>query len=219
MGPVEYAAGTVQLWYIVIYCRLSWIHQHALFSLQGSFAELCLPLAGSGPINHVAFWQSCAHARSVSTASVFLLARQPCWTLLTSFVTELCLLSTNVFDKALHMSKFFLSLFSYWSPTAQNGVFNSAIMNNDFMSFATQWIERRHLIRWHKLDSQRQKLHFFSHLWNLEQGKTWKQKRNYYGCSWESGWVIWKDHRGWIWSKYRICMHGNVTVKSLSFCN
>jgi hypothetical protein len=28
-----------------------------------------------------------------------------------------CLLSTKVFDMALHMSKFFLSLFSYWSPT------------------------------------------------------------------------------------------------------
>jgi hypothetical protein len=36
------------------------------------------------------------------------------------------------------MSKFFLSLFSYWFPTAHNRVFNTAIMNNDFMSFATQ---------------------------------------------------------------------------------
>jgi hypothetical protein len=96
------------------------------------------------------------------------------------------------------MSKFFLSLFSYWFPTAHNRVFNTAIMNNDFMSFATQWIERRHHIKWHKPDSQRQKLHVFSHLWNLEVGRTWKQKRNYCGYSWESGWVIWKDHRGWI---------------------
>jgi hypothetical protein len=28
-----------------------------------------------------------------------------------------CLLSTKVFDTALHMSKFLLSLFGYWSPT------------------------------------------------------------------------------------------------------
>jgi hypothetical protein len=91
MGPVVYAAGTAQLWYVVIYCTLSWLRQHALFSLQDILAELCLPLAGSGSISHVAFWQSCAHAWSISTASVSLLARQPCWTLLTSFVPGPCL--------------------------------------------------------------------------------------------------------------------------------
>jgi hypothetical protein len=37
--------------------------------------------------------------------------------LLTSFMPGPCLLSTKVFDMALHMSKFFLSLFSYWPPT------------------------------------------------------------------------------------------------------
>jgi hypothetical protein len=44
------------------------------------------------------------------------LVRQPCWTLLTSFVPGPCLLSTKVFDIALHISKFLLSLFRYWSP-------------------------------------------------------------------------------------------------------
>jgi hypothetical protein len=38
-------------------------------------------------------------------------------TLLTSFVLGPCLLSTKIFDTALHMSKFLLSLFSYWFPT------------------------------------------------------------------------------------------------------
>jgi hypothetical protein len=37
--------------------------------------------------------------------------------LLTSFMPGPCLLSTKVFDMALQVSKFFLNLFSYWSPT------------------------------------------------------------------------------------------------------
>jgi hypothetical protein len=33
MDPVAQAAGTVQLWYVVIYYRLSWLGQHVLFFL------------------------------------------------------------------------------------------------------------------------------------------------------------------------------------------
>jgi hypothetical protein len=111
------AGGTAQLWYVVIYWRLYWLHQHVLFSLQGSLAEPCLPLAGSMPFSQEALWQSHPHAKATFTASVSLPARLPCWTLLTSFMTGLCLLSTKDFYTALLMSKFLLSLFSYWSST------------------------------------------------------------------------------------------------------
>jgi hypothetical protein len=62
-------------------------------------------------------WHSQAHVKATSTASVSPLARQPCGTLLTSFVLGPCLLSTKDLDVAMLMLRFLLSLFSYWSPT------------------------------------------------------------------------------------------------------
>jgi hypothetical protein len=59
-----------------------------------------------------------AHAKVTSTASASSLARQPCRTLLTSFMLGPCLLSTKDLDMALLMSKFLLSLFNYWSLTS-----------------------------------------------------------------------------------------------------
>jgi hypothetical protein len=54
--------------------------------------------------------------------------------LLTFFVPGPCLLSTKVFDTTLNMSKFFLSLFSYWSPTMK------LLMCIYFRFRKTQWI-------------------------------------------------------------------------------
>jgi hypothetical protein len=82
----------------------------ALLNLASPWLGPCL--SAKGPFDRAVLM-----LRSISTASVSLLARQPCWALLTSFVLGPCLLSTKVFDTALHMSKFFLSLFSYWSLT------------------------------------------------------------------------------------------------------
>jgi hypothetical protein len=42
-----------------------------------------------------------------------------------------CLFSTKVFDMALHMSKFFLSLFSYWSPTEIQSVVIKSVHKSD----------------------------------------------------------------------------------------
>jgi hypothetical protein len=72
------AGGTAQLWYVVIYWRLYWLHQHVLFSLQGSLAEPCLPLAGSMPIAKNPFDRAMLMPRSISTASVSLLASCQC---------------------------------------------------------------------------------------------------------------------------------------------
>jgi hypothetical protein len=49
--------------------------------------------------------------------------------LLTSFALGPCLLRTKVFDTALHMSEFFLSLFSYWSPTRKRPQILKAILS------------------------------------------------------------------------------------------
>jgi hypothetical protein len=75
------------------------------------------PLTRSVPISQEALWQSHARVKATCTASVSPLARQPCWTLLT---LGLCLLSTKGLDMTMLMSKFLLSLFSYWSPTLLN---------------------------------------------------------------------------------------------------
>jgi hypothetical protein len=81
----------------------------ALLNLASPWLGPCL--SAKGPIDRAVLMP-----RSISTASVCLFARQPGRTLLTSFVLGPFLLSTKVFDTALHMPKFLLSLFSYWSP-------------------------------------------------------------------------------------------------------
>jgi hypothetical protein len=82
------------------------VRQHVLFSLQGSVAEPCLPLAGPCLSAKGLFDTAVLMPRSISTASVSLLARLN----LAHLHAGAFLLSTKVFDTALHMSKFFSSL-------------------------------------------------------------------------------------------------------------
>jgi hypothetical protein len=82
----------------------------ALLNIASPWLGLCL--SAKRPFD------SHAHAKATSTASVSPLTRQPCFTLLTSFMLGPCLLSTKDFDMALLMSRFLLNLFSYWSPTS-----------------------------------------------------------------------------------------------------
>jgi hypothetical protein len=85
----------------------------ALLNLASPLLGLCLSVKGPSD-------RAVLMPRSISTASFSLTARQPCYTLLTSFVLGPCLLSTKDFDTTLHITKFLLSLFGYWSPTSYN---------------------------------------------------------------------------------------------------